>query len=47
MPTVLITNLNIDSRTGSELHTLKFAKRLKNKGCSVTCFCLCAAISSA
>lgn len=43
MPTALITNLNINSRTGSELHTLEFAKQLQNRGYVVTCFCLCAA----
>lgn len=43
MPTALLTNLNINSRTGSELHTLEFAKQLQNRGYVVTCFCLCAA----
>lgn len=43
MPTALITNLNINSRTGSELHTLELARQLKRKGYDVTCFCLCAA----
>lgn len=43
MRTALLTNLNINSRTGSELHTLEFAKQLQNRGYVVTCFCLCAA----
>lgn len=43
MQTALITNLNLNSRTGSELHTLQVARQLQNNGYGVTCFCLCAA----
>lgn len=43
MQTALITNLNLNSRTGSELHTLQVAKQLQINGYKVTCFCLCAA----
>lgn len=43
MQTALITNLNLNSRTGLELHTLQVARQLQNNGYEVTCFCLCAA----
>lgn len=43
MQTALITNLNLNSRTGSELHTLQVARQLQKNGYEVTCFCLCAA----
>ena len=39
-PSILITNLSLCARTGSELHVLELARQFKASGWDVTCFTL-------